>query len=272
MNTFFFLVCIDIILIGFLILWCNSKSTKKIAVITSIFGNYDNLKEHNINNKDKVDWYCFTDNTHIQNNTWTIINTPYHLENIDAFDIQNTNSYPNIKHDQKIYNMMCAKFYKAKAHTIDILKKYDHFIWIDGSIILRPTFLDKMMEHTKHHELIQFKHSTRDNIKDETNVSIQMEKYKSQKINEQYAEYINSGFPDKTGLFENTIMVRKNNNRCNAIYDKWWVHNLKYSYQDQISYPYVLWSLKEIPDYIIEKNVFNNDEYSYADFSLMTKH
>ena len=51
MNTFFLLVCIDIILIGFLILWCNYKSIKKIAVITSIFGNYDNLKEHDINLK-----------------------------------------------------------------------------------------------------------------------------------------------------------------------------------------------------------------------------
>jgi hypothetical protein len=291
MNSFYLLSFVDVIII-FIILfvviiawWYHTKPSpiydrvlssgnkNKVAVITSIYGDYDNLKEHNINQKSNVDWYCFTDNKKIQSNTWKLIHTPYHLQNKDAQDVQYVNGYSNVRETPKIYNMMCAKFYKIKTHTIDILQEYDYYIWIDGSIILRQTFLDKMLGHIEQkHELIQFKHSVRNNIKDETYVSVQMEKYKTQILTHQYAEYRNEGFPDKSGLFENTIIVRKKNDRCNAIFDKWWIHNLKHSYQDQISYPYVLWSLKEKPDYIIEENVFNNDEYSYTDGSLMTKH
>lgn len=251
----------------------NDVAINKVAVITSIYGDYDNLKEHNINYKSNVDWYCFTDNKNIKSNTWKLINTPYHLQNQDAQNVQYINSYPNVRETHKIYNMMCAKFYKIKTHTIDILQGYDYFIWIDGSVILRQTFLDKMLGHIQqNHELIQFKHSVRNNIKDETNFSIQMQKYKTQNLTQQYVEYINEGFPDKSGLFENTIIVRKKNHGCNTIFDKWWIHNLKYSYQDQISYPYVLWSLNKTPDYVIEENVFNNDEYSYVDNVLMMNH
>jgi hypothetical protein len=278
----YYLFLLDILLIILIIgvfLWHykkqypSDKKKGKIAIITSIYGNYDNLKEHNINHKSNVDWYCFTDNPNIRSNIWRIINTPYHLENLDALDVQYKNSYSNVKNEHKIFNMMCAKFYKIKTHTIDILQEYDYYIWVDGSIFLRPTFLDKIVEQIQEKkELIQFKHSVRNNIKDETIESIQMQKYKSQKVNEQYVEYIDSGFPDKTGLFENTVFIRKKNTRCNTIFDKWWVHNLKYSYQDQISLPFIYWSFKEKPDYIIEENVFNNTEYSYVDYDTMTSH
>lgn len=289
MDSIYFLAFVDfiiLVIICIITIWGGyrilpfhklnpvSSSTRiKIAIITSIYGDYDTIKEHNINYKSNVDWYCFTDNKNIQSNTWQMINTPYHLQNLDASDMKYKNSYPNVKTDSKIYNMMCAKFYKIKTHSIDILQKYDYYIWIDGSILLRQTFLDNIFDHIQRgHELIQFKHSVRDNIKDETYVSIQMPKYKTQQLSQQYVDYMNEGFPDKSGLFENTIIIRKKNDRCNAIFDKWWIHNLKYSYQDQISYPYVLWSLRETPDHIIENNVFNNDTYSYVDFSLMPNH
>ena len=99
-----------------------------------------------------------------------------------------------------------------------------------------------------------------------------MEKYKKQDVDKQYNSYIANGFDDSIGLFENTIIIRKKTQRTNEIFDSWWLHNLIYSYQDQISYPYVLWEKQYTPDLIINENVFNNEKYSYVDFNYMKNH
>lgn len=253
----------------------NIKPNGKIAIITSIYGNYDNMKEQKIKNKDKVDWYCFTDNTNIKSNLWKIINIPYHLQDKDNDEfVKYKYYYSNIDKTKnpKIYNMMCAKYYKIKTHKIDILQKYDYFIWVDGSVFLRPDFIDKMIYNCNNYNLINFKHSERDNILDEYKLSITMPKYNDKDLYNQYQTYLSKGFPDNIGLFENTIFARKNNNHNNHIFDNWWIHNLEYSFQDQISYPFVLWESESIPDLIIQENVFNNHNYSYVDLTLMKNH
>jgi len=243
----------------------NNQKKYKIAIITSIYGNYDNLKEQNINNKNLVDWYCFTDNVNITHQIpWTIINTPYHLINTDNNDTYNSykNYYKNIK-DDKTFNMMSAKYYKIKTHEIDILKDYDYYIWVDGSMNLKNNFIDNMINLINNgNELINFKHNKRDNIKDEVELSASWSKYYDQNLQFQYNDYIKNNFTDKEGLFELPIICKKNNDRINRIFDMWWIHNLKYSFQDQISYPYVLWELNDKPDHVIKLNVFDNDKYS----------
>ena len=248
----------------------ENNQIKKIAIITAIYGNYDNIKEQDINNKADVDWYCFTDNTDMKSDQWTIITTPYHL---NSTKYEYKNSYHNVS-DKKIYNMMCAKYYKLKNHEIDILQKYDYIIWIDGSITLRPNFINNVLKNIidNDYELASFKHSERNNINDEVKLSLTMDKYKTQDLNTQYQFYLQDVFNDNIGLFENTIIIRKKTERINNIFDMWWIHNLKYSYQDQISFPYVLWKLNENPDYVIQENVFNNTEYSFVDFKYMNNH
>ena len=245
---------------------------KKIACITSIYGNYDNLKTPNIKNMDKVDWFCFTDNDKLNNNVWKIITKKYHLiNNNNILHKQYKNNYDNIT-DARVYNMMCAKYYKIKTHEIDILQDYDYYIWIDGSIILQDDFIINIMKLIDEEtNLINFKHSCRDNIRDEVILSLQMKKYDNQNLEIQYNDYINSGFTDDIGLYENTVIIKKNTPDINNLFNNWWIHNLEYSYQDQISYPYVLWKANIIPN-IINENVFNNKDYTYSDFSLMSNH
>jgi hypothetical protein len=246
----------------------------KIAVITSIYGGYDELKEQHIKNKDQVDWYCFTDNANCASNGWTIITTPYHKINETDDNKHFKNSISElIDQDKKTYNMMSAKYYKIKTHEIDILKKYDYFIWTDGSLYLRDHFIENVQSLiNKGNELIHFKHSVRTNISDEVEVSIKMKKYASQNILEQQQVYVSDGFKDDVGLFENTAFIRKNDEKRNRLFDEWWLHNIKYSFQDQISYPYVIWKTDTFPDYVIQQNVFNNPDFTYSDYSKMTNH
>ena len=245
---------------------------KRIAVITAIYGGYDNLKEPTeVNNKELADWFCFTEDTNMKSPIWKIINTPYHIQNGKEEYKQYTNWFDNIKED-KTKNMMSAKYYKIKTHEIDILKGYDYYIWVDGSLLLRPGFLNNIIKLIDRYELINFKHPARTNIKDEMALSITMTKYMNQNIPAQYDAYIKDGFPDDLGLFECTMIIKKNIPRINEVFDLWWIQNMQYSYQDQISYTYCLWKKGVKPDYVIEESVFDNPNYSYSDRSQMSSH
>jgi hypothetical protein len=241
---------------------------KKIAIITSIYGNYDILKKQNINNKNYVDWFCFTDSNILENKGWNIINTPYHMMKFNEY-------YNSLKKkDLKHYNMMSAKYYKIQPHNIDILQDYYYYIWIDGSIFLQEDFIKNIYEvihKNEKNDVIHFKHSLRDNIKDEVFVSIEINKYKNIDLFKQYNDYIKDGFTDDIGLYENTIIIRKNKPQINYVFDKWFQENIKYGFQDQISLPFIYWKYNITP-HLINENVFNNDLYSYIDLLQNINH
>ena len=242
-------------------------SIKKIAIITSIYGEYDVLKEQNINNKNIVDWYCFTDSKNLKSKGWNINNIPYHMNEFNEY-------YSNLKKDNlKHYNMMSAKYYKINSHKVDILQKYDYYIWIDGSIFLQKDFIKNIYKviNKTNKEVIHFKHSARDNIKDEYLFSKDMMKYKMINLYKQYNDYIKYGFTDNKGLYENTIIIRKNVKKINNAFEKWFQENIKYGFQDQISLPYIYWKYNINP-YLINENVFNNKLYSYVNLSLNINH
>jgi hypothetical protein len=242
----------------------KSMNDAKIAIITSIYGNYDNLKEHDVKNKNLVDWYCFTDNKSIKSTTWNIITEPYHLLKLKKY-------YKQL--NKKYYNMMSSKFYKVKTHEINILKKYDYFIWIDGSIYLQNNFIENINKIIKNNDniVIHFKHSARNNIVDECYLSMNMSKYKNIDLYKQLYHYIEEGFPDDIGLFENTIIVRKNESNINDVFDSWFKEMMKYGFQDQISLPFIYWKFN-IKPFIINENVFNNKNYSYVNYDEMKNH
>jgi hypothetical protein len=244
----------------------------RVAVITAIFGNYDTVKEHPIRLSEKVDWYCFTDNKNLKSNFWNVIYTPYHIQNDDGSLNGNINSFDSIT-DQKVKNMMAAKYYKAKTHEIDILKGYDYFIWVDGSIFLRDSFLEEVFKlFDRGYGLISFKHSKRTTLEDEIEESRLLKKYTSQPLEDQYKRYKNEGYNNDVELFENTIMIRKNTRENAKLFNLWWVENVTMSYQDQLSYPYCLWKLNMYPDYVIKENVFNNEKFSYVNYDLLKNH
>lgn len=244
----------------------------KIAVITAIFGDYDTLKEPtDVRLKEKVDWFCFTDSTTYSSPLWKIDRRPYHLENETEEEKKYRNSISGTQY-QKVKQMMSAKYYKLQTHKVESLKGYQYYIWVDGSISLRPTFLENMFKFiTSGKKLINFKH-LRNSVKDEMMASIHMTKYKNQPLQMQYNAYLQDGFPDTQGLFENTIICKQNNPSINRAFDEWWLQNLKWTYQDQISYTYSLWKHNVYPDQIIYESVFDNPNYSYLKREHYVKH
>ena len=79
-----------------------------------------------------------------------------------------------------------------------------------------------------------------------------MSKYENQKILEQIINYYYKGYIDSK-LYEAGLFIFKNKEKMNNFFNDWWQEILKYSYQDQISLPFVLWKNNINPKILNEK-------------------
>lgn len=218
----------------------NSKQYK-IALTTAIFGDLDDLKpvpEQSV----PVDKFCFTNNPNIpagEFRGWNVIHPDY-----PRYDLKN-----RIK----------AKYFRTLSHMVKELQNYDIVTWLDASIsIINTEFISFMVQNVTRSGLVFFKHSVRDCIYDEAIVSKLGPKYIGEPIDEQIAEYRNCGYPEQNGLIETGCFAKMISATTNGIMEQWWHENIKYSYQDQISLPYVLWKNHYNP-FIIDKNIHDNE-------------
>lgn len=231
----------------------------KIAILCSNFGDYDDVHSNpDLIDKNKFDWYLFTDNKDIKSDFWTIINENFHLEN----KIEGKNNFLNDNISLKVKNMMIAKYYKLQSHRIKFIieNNYTHIVWVDSSVsILNNNFVNDLLSIILNIniELVNFIHPERNNIYDEANLSIKMDKYEGQDIPLQVKKYKEEAF-NQNNLFWCGFFCRKLNEKMNKIFDDWWEENIKMSFQDQISFPYVLWKNNKYPDYIIHQSMYQN--------------
>src|SRR5437879_1575817 len=75
----------------------------------------------------------------------------------------------------------------------------------------------------------------------EAEFSKTMPKYFDQPIAEQIESYRAEGYPARMGLIATGLIARSTAADLSAIEEMWWDENLRWSYQDQLSLPVVLW-------------------------------
>jgi hypothetical protein len=217
----------------------------KICIVTCNIGNYDIPHNLNIYNKERFDWYYFTDKE-IKNNWINILLSNIYFQTND-YKLLNSISSKN----EYTKNRMKTKFIKIQTHNISIIKekKYDYIIWIDSSFkINNKNFVNDIINLIdKNKEIILFDHYH----EKEKNIQGEIKRCRSwkrksclnQKFDEQINNYINKGYIDDK-LYCGGFFIRKNNNKMNNMFDEWYLHNQKYSYRDQTSLPYLLWNHK----------------------------
>lgn len=240
----------------------------KIAVISANIGNYDSYNNViNIENYELFDWFYFTDNDKVIINGWKIIKPTYHNN-----DRVNNNDYVNnndrVNDNDYVNNMMIAKYYKLQFLKIDILQTYDYIVWMDASIhINNINFCNDiiLLLSNKKNYIYIFEHYIRNSIKAEYIASLKFKKYKDQDMFKQITDYYNTKFKNlkfkDSKLYECGFFIVKNNSSIEKLLDDWWNEVIKYTFQDQLSFPYVLWKNKIIPYSLnnnINKNIYNN--------------
>ncbi|MDE3086644.1 MAG: DUF616 domain-containing protein, partial [Acidobacteriota bacterium] len=136
---------------------------------------------------------------------------------------------------------LSAKWFKIRPEKE--LPGYRYTIWIDGGIVLSTaSFADTVLSALNGSGLAFFKHPVRENIFDEAEASKTLPKYAALPLIEQVEHYRNRGYPGTNGLFAAGVIVRDNSKRALRSFGRRWMReNLRWTYQDQLSLPYVLW-------------------------------
>lgn len=223
----------------------NRKGTidmKKIAVYTTIFGAYDDLKPVPKQIM-QADYFCITDNAAritqdggADKERWEIIqvNTPR----------------------SDLHPRMRAKFFKAFPWEVEQLLGYEAVIFFDGSVqVNSPDFIEYCVSNLKS-DFLLFRHPHRKCIYDEATHSRTMVKYETEDMENQ-VEYYRKFHPANFGLWACTVMVRKPTERIKALMMSWFHENIKFTWQDQLSMPVVLRVHHITPD-VFPGDLYNN--------------
>lgn len=136
---------------------------------------------------------------------------------------------------KEVHPRMQAKYFKCMPHEV---LDCDVSIWVDGNaMILQPGFVEWCLEQLGDNDIAVIKHPDRNCIYKEAIFCKGMAKYQDVDVLGQVAEYRQEGFPDDYGLWACGLLIRRHNKRIKKFNKMWWEHNLKYTYQDQLSFP-----------------------------------
>lgn len=212
----------------------------KIAVITSISKLSQELHEPK-NIFDDVDYHAFVDEISEKKTVWK-----QHKITHSTFD-------------KKYEGRRLAKIYKVVPNLF--LPNYDYYIWIDSThdIVVHPKkIIDEFMKDS---EIGLFVHPQRNCVYQESEELIKIN-YDSKNLIMGLFDFLKSeNYPENNGLYELSVIIRKNTHNITNMNIMWWELISKFSSRDQISLPYILYKLN-IKPYIFDG--FASFEYSTA--------
>lgn len=185
-----------------------------VAIITSIYGDYDTLKPTVAQSRD-VDWICVTDSELIYNdperwNGWRIIFRPPPV---------GANSNMSAKRPK----MLPWEFTQCRRS-----------IWIDASFRVTSAEMAAQLM-ARAHPIAQFAHPDRDCVYEEGEFSRQMPKYAKLPIQQQMAAYRADGHPEHWGLWAAGIIARDHTDEVRALGSAWLSQCEYWGIQDQLS-------------------------------------
>jgi hypothetical protein len=198
------------------------SSVSDVAIITAIFDHYDNIKPIRKQVGLDVDWVLVTDSEDMALQAmqvgWRAVIKPM----------------PKYKHPNRA----------AKAPKLAPWNYTDapESIWVDASFrVISETFAAEAMSYAN--PIAQFKHPWRDCLWDEAHASKDLPKYVREPIAQQALQYRESGYPLHWGLWAAGVIARKHTDEMRVLGERWQEEIFNWSFQDQVSQPYVLMEL-----------------------------
>lgn len=218
----------------------NYFLNERIAIYTSIYGNYDNIIEPYFI-PDNCDFYIFTDQSlNRENSIW----------------IKKSVEFPS-----KLSNVEKNRYVKMNPHKL--FKDYKYSIYIDGNVQI-VSDLTEYIHMLNEIGIGIHGHNLRNCVYDELKAVKKLKKISPQNA-KRHEEYLrNNNMPKNYGLLQCNVIVREHHNKiCKKIMNEWWEEFLKYPYRDQISLPYVLYK-NNIPVYKVSTlgdNIYTNPSF-----------
>jgi hypothetical protein len=229
--------------------WSNEKNKK--VIYTCITGDYDHLSNPKFLT-DGFDYVCFTDNKTIKNDIWDVRPLPKETEGLSQVKKQ--------------------RFVKINPHLF--LGEYEMSIWVDGNVTLKGD-LNKFVRNviTSDCSVYVPKHPQRNCIYAEANIVVKMGKDKSDITRPQMERYRKEGFPEKYGLLQSNIMLRKHNKAdCIKLMEDWFEELKNGSHRDQLSFNYASWKNKDVKITYLDKNIYKSEFFHWTGSHAKHKH
>ncbi len=144
-----------------------------------------------------------------------------------------------------------AKYFKMCGHQV--YPQATALIWIDGSMEVKgPGLVDWMIGLMGDADCAFFKHEARRSVREEldfctANIAIpyQQARYGKEPMAAQVQDYERQGYDaSSSGLVCCGLFIRRTTPKVNAAFEAWFIENVKWSIQDQLSLPYVAWKHK----------------------------
>jgi len=171
-----------------------------------------------------------------------------------------------VRHRVKLYPTedprRISRKFKQLPHVC--LPEYDVTLWIDGSMRLKVTDLQPLIDrYLSNRSIAVFKHAyckciyaaarevCEAGIDDLDTTVAQMERYRA------------AGYPENRGMAACGIILRRNCPEANAFNELWFSEMREGSKRDQLSFDYVSWALG-IPYAVMDGDVLNNEICEYV--------
>jgi hypothetical protein len=201
----------------------------EVAVVTAVAGGYDGRRRDVF--RDDVDYLFYSDEPTKARGAW-----------------QGRVLHP-LNPREASHPRRLAKGPKLNPHRYASLCEYRYVVWVDGGIHIRAAeFTDEIIAHIGRSGIVLSPHH--DGRTDAySEATIRPPKYASEPLDEQVAAYRRAGYPGNDGLYECGVMARDMTHGNVRELGQFWEGEVeRFSYQDQVSLPFVLWSLGIEPD------------------------
>jgi hypothetical protein len=198
-------------------------------------------------------------------------------------------------------NFNLAKYYKQAWHNIPRLKEYDVVIWLDGTVqITAADIAEYMIELCAKYDIVSWQHELRAGHLAWEAFGSYLSKYTSreyagkcqpyQDVIRQYHDYIRDGYDEDfwvnyprkegrgDGMYKDNhfgvwltcfVAFNNRNDKVKDFLDRWYLQTLKYTTQDQVSFPKVVQDTGIVP-YTLPDTRFTGD-YPHVSTSIFIK-
>lgn len=214
------------------------NNTNNKVIYTCITNGYDTLDEKPFI-CNGFDYVCFTDNPSLESKVWQIRPMPKETEDIPSHKKQ--------------------RFVKINPHKV--LPEYDISVWVDGNIHIDGDINDLLSNET----IIIPQHPKRDCIYDEMTACFNLKKDTMGHMLPQISRYKKENFPEKYGMVQSNIIIRKHNtDECKKVMNLWWKELSNGSHRDQLSFNYCLWKYQDVKVKLLDKFIYKSKYFKLS--------
>jgi hypothetical protein len=152
----------------------------------------------------------------------------------------------NIVEPSDVHPRLAAKRPRCRP---DLYTDCEASLWMDGSVhVLDGRFIDLVRSRLEDHEFILWDHpEDRDCFLQEAQHCHDWPKYRDGPLLEQAQHYLSEGMPEHFGLWATGSIARQHTARMAAFGDAWLDEMERWTVQDQVSLPYLLWRESIVP-------------------------